>query len=74
MEDGVQTFNAWNRDIASMSEFQRRSEICLNLHWTLGFKVEPHGAVILLWLDHLLKCRFAEVVRENTLLSFGKSE
>jgi hypothetical protein len=72
MEDSIETFNAWDRYIGLLSQFQWRSQISFNLHRPLGFKVEPHSAVIFLWLYHFLKGCFPEVGGENALLRFGQ--
>jgi hypothetical protein len=74
MENGVQTLNAWHRDIGFLSKFQWRSEIRLNFHGALSFEVQPHGAVVFLRLCHLLKSCFPEVGGKCAFLCFGKRE
>jgi hypothetical protein len=73
MKDSVQTFNSWDRDIAFLSHLQWSSEISFNLHGSLGFKVEPHSTVVLLWEQHFLQGRFPIVGWKIAVLCFGKS-
>jgi hypothetical protein len=72
MENGVETLNARNRNTRFLGELQWRAQVSFNLHGTLGLEVEPHGAVILLWLQHLLESCFPKVGWENAILRFGK--
>jgi hypothetical protein len=72
VEDSVETLNAWDGNTSFLSELQGRTEVGFYLHRTFGLKVEPHGAVVLLWLQHSLQSRFPEVGGENALLCFGE--
>lgn len=74
MKDGVETFDAWHRDASLLCELQRRPKVSLDLHRTLGFEVEPHSAVVLLWLCHASKSRFPKVGCKSAILCSGKGD
>jgi hypothetical protein len=74
MENGVKTLDARDGNVGFLSKLQRRSEVGFNLHRALGFEVEPHSAVIFLWLQHLLQRHFPKVGWENTLLRCCESK
>jgi hypothetical protein len=73
MEDGVKTFDPWDRDTAFLSHLQWSSEISFNLHGSLGFEVEPHSTVILLGEQHFLQRCFPVVGGKMAVLRFGES-
>lgn len=69
---GVHGLNTGDSDVNLKGELERRSEVCLNLHGTLGFEVHPHCAVGFLRLCHLAYCGLLEVCGEGAALSIGK--
>lgn len=74
VKSGVHGLDTGNSDVDLKSELERRSEICLNLHGTLGFEVHPHCAVGFLRLCHLAYCDLLEVCGEGAALSIGKCQ
>jgi hypothetical protein len=72
VKSGVHGLNTGNSNINLKSELERRSQICLNLHGTLGLEVHPHCAVGFLRLRHLAYCGLLEVCGEGAALSIGK--
>jgi hypothetical protein len=72
VEDSVETLDAWDGNTSFLSKLQGRAEVGFYLHWTLGLKVEPHGAVVFLWLQHSLQSRFPEVSGKDALLCLSK--
>jgi hypothetical protein len=74
VENGVETLDARNRNMAFLSELQRGSQVGFDLHGAFGLEVEPHGAVIFLWQYHSLQGRFPEIRGKYALLRFGKRE
>lgn len=74
VKGSVKGFDTGDGDLDLESKFERRSEVCLDLHRTLSLEVHPHCAVGFLWLCHLANRGLLEIGGECAALGIGKCQ
>lgn len=72
VHEGVEGLDAWDRDPGLLRQFDRRAEVCFNLHGPPSGEVLIHDAVCFCRTDHLFHDLLPEAGPEAAALLLGK--